>query len=226
MSFQDEKRCWSVRRDEKLSESRFHKLPVLTQRDSGLVSTSLCFGCDILDLPGIVARMRADPDLTDVALPPWTNSAGVSMNDGACVLCAMFSAYWDREGTIQIRWMESLYFGSTQRFSSWSPAAVVFYKSRRKATAVFEIIPSLNDHPTPIARLLDPSSIDFDRIQLWLQSCSNANLPPQPRQKTDYLPGFRLIHCRSHEITKPPQECRYVALSCVWGQNPPEELQS
>ena len=76
-----------------------------------------------------------------------------------------------------------------------------------------------------MSRLLDPSSIDFDRIQFWLQSCCNADPEPQPRQRTDHLPGFHLIHCRSRKIIKPPQECRYVALSYVWGKNPPEKSQ-
>lgn len=111
-------------------------------------------------------------------------------------------------------------------FSSWSPAAVVFYTSNWSRKAVFEIILTQDDHLDPMTRLLDPSSIEFDRIQLWLQSCSNADPATQPRQKTKYLPGFRLIHCRSREITKPPQECRYIALSYVWGKDPPEEPQS
>jgi hypothetical protein len=162
----------------------------------------------------------------NVALPPWTNSVGLPMNEGACALCAMFSANWNREGMIRITSMESIYFGATVKFFSWSRAGVVFYNSDLVATAVFEIIPSHDDHLDPMSRLLDPSSIDSDRIQLWLQSCSNADLAPQPRQKTDYLPGFRLVNCRSHEITKPPQECRYVALSYVWGEGSSEESQS
>lgn len=107
MSFLDHRRCAYITRDEKLSKSWFHKLPVLTQRVPDPVSTSLCFGCDSLDLPGIVARMRADPDMEYVALPPWTNSAGLPMADVACALCAMFSANWDSKGKIEIRWMES-----------------------------------------------------------------------------------------------------------------------
>jgi hypothetical protein len=122
--------------------------------------------------------------------------------------------------------MESIYSGETKRFSSWSPAAVVFYDRGWAKKAVFEIIPTQDNHLDSMSRSLQPSSIDFDRIQLWLQSCSNADVAPQPRQKTAYLPGFRLIHCRSREITKPPQECRYVALSYVWGKNPLEESQS
>lgn len=226
MSSSDHWRYGYIQRNEELSKSWFHKLPVLTKRDSSSVSTSLCFGCDSLDLPGIVARMRADPDLKNVALPPWTNSAGFPMNDSACALCAMFSANWERRGAIRIEWMESIYSGVVRRPSSWSPAAVVFYNSEWTTKAVFEIIPSHDDHPEPMSHLLDPSPIDFDRIQLWLQSCSNADLEPQPRQRTDYLPGFRLIHCRSREITKRPQECRYVALSYVWGKSSPEESQS
>jgi hypothetical protein len=225
MSFSAHRRSEYIERDEELSKSWFHKLPVLTQGDSGPVSTSLCFGCDSLDLPGIVARMRADPKMKTVALPPWPNSAGFPMNDGACALCAMFSANWEPRGTIRIEWMESKYIGDIENISSWSPAAVVFYDSWRTESAVFEIIPTKDDHLDPMSRLLNPSSIDFDRIQRWLQSCSNADLIPQPRQRTAYLPGLRLIHCRSREITKPPQECRYVALSYVWGKNPVEESQ-
>jgi hypothetical protein len=123
--------------------------------------------------------------------------------------------------------MESIYLDDAYKFSLWSPAAVVFPNPRSVTNlAVFEIIPTQDDHLGPMSRLLNPSSIDFDRIRLWLQSCWNADLAVQPRQKTNYLPEFRLIHCKSHEITSPPQECRYVAFSYVWGKNPPEESQS
>jgi len=226
MSFPRDTRCWSIKRNEELSKSWFHKLPVVRRYDLDPVKSSLCSGCDSLDLPGIVARMRADPQMKTVALPPWTNSAEISMNDGACALCAMFSANWDPNGTIGIEWMESLYFGRIEKFSSWSPAAVVFYTPGGNKKAVFEMITTQGNHLDPMSRLVDPNSIDFDRIRLWLQSCSNAELAVQPRQKTSYLPGFRLIHCKSREITSPSQECRYVALSYVWGKPLPEESQS
>ena len=226
MSSSDHWRYGYIQRDEELSKNWFHKLPVLTKRGSSSVSTSLCFGCDSLDLPGILARMRADPDLKNVALPPWKNSAWFSMNDGACALCAMFSANWDVQGTIEIRWMESKYFDVPGMLSSWSPAALVFYSLKSTKNATFEIIPTQDNHLDPMPCLLDLSFIDFDRMRLWLQSCYNVDLSPKPRQKPDYLPGFRLIHCRSREIIRPPRECRYVALSYVWGKNLPEESQS
>ncbi|KAF7678834.1 hypothetical protein GT037_002582 [Alternaria burnsii] len=228
MSFPSHRPCRYIRRDGELSKSWFHKLPVLTQRDSDPTSTPLCSGCDNLDLPGIVARMRlmrADRDMNRIALPPWTDSAGFPLNDGACALCAMFTANWDGRGDIHIEWMGSIYSGVIGRLSSWSPAPVVFYDLWSTKTAVFEISPTQDSHLDPMSRLLNPSSIDFDRIQHWLQSCFNADMVPQPRQKTAYLRGFRLIHCRSREITRPSQECRYVALSYVWGKNPLEKLQ-
>ncbi|CAI9631203.1 unnamed protein product [Alternaria burnsii] len=225
MSSPYHRRYWYLKRDEQLSKSWFHKLPVHTQRDPSPVSTSLCFGCDSLDLPGIVARMRIDPEMKSVALPPWTDSAGFPRNDGACALCALFSANWDREGSISIEWMEPTYFDRYDNFSSWSPAAVVFHNSNWMTKAVFEIIPTQDDHPDPMTRLLHPTSIDFDRIQLWLQYCSNDDVAPLPRRKSAYLPGFCLIQCKSREIIKPLQECRYVALSYVWGKNPPQESQ-
>jgi hypothetical protein len=226
MSFPDHRPLLYIRRDEKLSESWFHELPVLTQRNSGPVSTSLCSACDRLDLPGIVARMRLDLKMETIALRPWTNSTELPMNNGACALCTLFSANWDREGGIEIHWMESLYFGRGQEIPSWSPAAVVFRNSNWGPTkAVFEMIPTQDDHPDAMTRLLHPTYIDFDRIQLWLQSCSNDDVAPQPHRKSAYSPGFRLIHCRLRKIIKPPQECRYVALSYVWGKNPPEESQ-
>ncbi|OAL02351.1 HET-domain-containing protein [Phaeosphaeriaceae sp. SRC1lsM3a] len=107
-----------------------------------------------------------------------------------------------------------------------SPAAVVFYNRNWTELAVFEIIPSRDNRLDPVSRLLDLNSIDFDRIRLWLQSCSKADLALQPHEKTDYLPGFRLIHCRSRKITEPSQKYLYVALSYVWGRELPEESQS
>jgi hypothetical protein len=219
--------CCYITRDKELSKGRFHKLPALIHRDSDTASSSLCSGCDSLDLPSIVARMRNDTSSErHVALPPWTNSAGIPVTDSACALCAMFTANWDPEGEVQIRWMESIYFGDTDTFSPWSPAAVVFYDRGWTTKAIFEIIPSRDDHLDPMSRWLDPDSIDIDRIRLWMQSCSKANLALQHHQKTDHLPGFRLIHCKSREIAEPSQKCLYVALSYVWGKELSEESQS
>jgi hypothetical protein len=135
----------------------------------------------------------------------------------------MFPANWDPEGEIWIEWMESIFFGGTDNFSKWSPAAVVFYDRDYRQNAVFEIIPSQDVHLKPISRLLDPNSIDFDRIRRWLQLCSKADLGLQAYGKTGQLPGFRLVHCRSGQITEPPQDCLYVALSYVWGKGLPDQ---
>lgn len=195
--------CYIIR-DKSLCKSWFHKLPAFIQRGSDAVVSSLCLGCDSLDLLSIVARMRTHTYVSHIALPPWSNSAGTPATDSACALCALFTANWDPEGEIQVRWMESLYFGKMEEFSP-SPAAVVFYNRNWTELAVFEIIPSRDNHLDPVSHLLDLNSIDFDRIRLWLQSCSKADLALQPHEKTDYLPGFRLIHCRSRKITEPSQ---------------------
>jgi hypothetical protein len=137
----------------------------------------------------------------------------------------MFSANWDPEGEIQIRWMESTFFDTTQRFSTWSPAAVVFYNRNWTKNAVFEIIPARDAQLDPMSRFLDPKSIDFDRIRRWLQLCSHMDLALQPHRKIDHLPGFRLLHCRSRQIIEPPLGCYYVALSYVWGKGQLEEQQ-
>ena len=138
-SFPDHRPSLYIRRDEKLSESWFHELPVLTQRNSGPVSTSLCSACDRLDLPGIVARMRLDPKMKTIALPPWTNSTKLPMNNGACALCALFSANWVRGRNINIEWMGCKY-SVTHNIPPWSPAAVVFYNPGSDKEAVFEMI--------------------------------------------------------------------------------------
>jgi hypothetical protein len=143
-----------------------------------------------------------------------------------CAMCALFSANWDPKGEIMIEWMEAIHFDDERRFSTLSPAAVVFCDSHWSKLAVFEIVLPQDTELGPSSRLLSPNSIDFDRIRHWLQLCSQADLESQPHAIIDQLPSFRVIHCASRQIIEPPQGCLYVALSYVWGKGQPEQIQN
>jgi hypothetical protein len=143
-----------------------------------------------------------------------------------CAMCALFSENRDPEGEIMIEWMEAIHFGITRRFSPLSSAAVVFCDPHWSRNTVFEIVLPQDAELGPSSRLLNPNSIDFNRIRHWLQLCSRADLELQPHAVTHQLSGFRLVHCASRQIIEPPQGCLYVALSYVWGKVQPEQVQN
>ncbi|KAJ5765629.1 heterokaryon incompatibility [Penicillium odoratum] len=61
--------------------------------------------------------------------------------------------------------------------------------------------------------------VDWDIISDWLSSCSEEHPKCGPRDLGVKPAHFRLIDVRRRRIVSAPYDCRYVALSYVWGLN-------
>ncbi|KAI1128354.1 heterokaryon incompatibility protein-domain-containing protein [Nemania abortiva] len=75
--------------------------------------------------------------------------------------------------------------------------------------------------PCPI----EQRRVNFDHIKQCLEHCQATHEACTKPGTTDEIDGFRVIDCRSErfDVIPAPQNCRYVALSYVWGGTPPEE---
>jgi hypothetical protein len=63
-----------------------------------------------------------------------------------------------------------------------------------------------------------PEFVDIKRIKSWIAECSTYHgAPCTPSSKTR-LRGLKVINCNRRIIEPAPPDCRYVALSYVWGQ--------
>lgn len=66
-------------------------------------------------------------------------------------------------------------------------------------------------------RRVDPSHVDFDLIQGWLQECDHDHTESRPIRNTPHSAPLRCIDCFSREVVRLPSGTDYVALSYVWG---------
>ncbi|PVI08197.1 HET-domain-containing protein [Periconia macrospinosa] len=68
-------------------------------------------------------------------------------------------------------------------------------------------------------RLMNHDAVDYDVIRGWINHCSDAHSTDKcVATRTENLPGFKVIDCRSKETIPAPSHCVYVALSYVWGK--------
>ena len=81
---------------------------------------------------------------------------------------------------------------------------VMSYQSLRQSVVVREII---------------PDEIDWKLVATWLDCCDTDHTAECEPSKTVPIPGFKLIDCFTTEIVQnPARDCKYVALSYVWGE--------
>ncbi|TFK33403.1 heterokaryon incompatibility protein-domain-containing protein [Crucibulum laeve] len=105
------------------------------------------------------------------------------------------------------------------------------YLNSKKLNLFPEITLLANDSPTDLkaffARLIRNDSIDFSIVRSWLSlceryhgdSCNKSNLLNHKiTNPADEIPSFRLIDVDSNCLVLRPSQCRYVALSYVWGK--------
>jgi hypothetical protein len=67
-------------------------------------------------------------------------------------------------------------------------------------------------------RVISPSMIDFSLVRTWLSHCQEMHGENCHPIRTANLPGFRVIDCRTKCIISAPVDCKYAALSYVWGK--------
>ncbi|KAH7087589.1 heterokaryon incompatibility protein-domain-containing protein [Paraphoma chrysanthemicola] len=56
-------------------------------------------------------------------------------------------------------------------------------------------------------------------LQEWLHNCLEKHSGWCSPVRGNQLPGFRLLDCRSRCLVNAPADCKYVALSYLWGQD-------
>jgi hypothetical protein len=69
-------------------------------------------------------------------------------------------------------------------------------------------------------RPIDPEDIDYNALKTMVAKCCNdhaGTCRPKPGLQ---LSGFRVIKCASRQVVLAPTNCKYAALSYVWGQSP------
>ncbi|TFK34154.1 heterokaryon incompatibility protein-domain-containing protein [Crucibulum laeve] len=105
------------------------------------------------------------------------------------------------------------------------------YVGSRRLNLFPEITLLANDSPTDLkaffVRPIRDDCIDFSVVRNWLSLCERYHGESCNKSKllnheiinpTDEIPSFRLIDVDSNCLVLSPPQCRYVALSYVWGK--------
>jgi hypothetical protein len=158
-----------------------------------------------------------------------------SLSDGEAVEVAMG---WNTDGPIP---NPKAPWGTTPQIRTLSPYA---QKQGRDGDYVggtgFNMFPQItilaNDAPTPakafFVRLIG-DQIDFTMVRNWLSMCqtwhgSQCDKSQMLNHKVDdpasEIPSFRLIDVVDNCIVHAPCNCKYVALSYVWGRIDPQTI--
>ena len=70
-----------------------------------------------------------------------------------------------------------------------------------------------------VVREIIPNEIDWELVAKWLDCCDTDHTGDCGPSTMVPVPGFKLIDCFTKEIVeKSPGDCKYVALSYVWGE--------
>ncbi len=70
-----------------------------------------------------------------------------------------------------------------------------------------------------LGRVVDPFQADLDRIRYWLRTCwqVHGRSCEESGDSSDGLPPARVIDVVTRRVVRPNPDCRYLALSYVWG---------
>ena len=85
----------------------------------------------------------------------------------------------------------------------------------------FGLICKKTDRDELIPSMLDPGLIEYSILRTWVRDCQQSHGALCQRNHSEPVFLFRVIDCESGQILAPPRECKFVALSYVWGQSAP-----
>ncbi|KAL2066388.1 hypothetical protein VTL71DRAFT_2459 [Oculimacula yallundae] len=74
-----------------------------------------------------------------------------------------------------------------------------------------------NDDATRGIRHLSCDTVEWSALSSWLRQCDDTHVGSCKQQQLPRIPFLRMIHCEERTLVSAPENCRYIALSYVWG---------
>lgn len=68
-------------------------------------------------------------------------------------------------------------------------------------------------------RKIKPDQINFDLLRSWLSFCGARHGSHCKSSNANEVRSLKVIDCITEKVIKAPENCRYVALSYVWGSD-------
>lgn len=65
---------------------------------------------------------------------------------------------------------------------------------------------------------ITPSSIDYNKLKDLVQMCEKGHIWCHGAESSPNVLGLKVIDTKTQEVVKAPDQCKYLALSYVWGK--------
>lgn len=79
---------------------------------------------------------------------------------------------------------------------------------------------ALTRYDDKVSYMIHPRSINYDKLKHLARSCEASHGSFCTDRSLHQVPGLRVIDVSSRMVVEAPENCRYLALSYVWGQQP------
>lgn len=194
-------------------------------QDQNRNSESICDQCSQVDwdsVPTLAARgllHKRTPGLRAIDASHW------ELASSSCKICRMLSL------------IKSPSLGRTQCMVYAIPLSQQWYSSASQLPGsekitVLSIEPTTHPHGTIYSpkclvalersgdqesRIILPSSIKYDKLKRLLRSCEENHGSLCTARPLHQVSGLRVIDVSLRTIVEAPENCRYLALSYVWG---------
>lgn len=191
-------------------------------------SESICDHCSQVDwasIPTLAARGLLDNRMR-VLRPINENSSQLAAS--SCRICRILSllncpSLGQRQCIVYAKRLSE----------QWSSSAAHIQGSKK--VTVLSIAPEAHDgwpinHPRCLvalprsgdedSRLILPRSINYDKLKHLIRSCQETHSSLCTAGSFYQVSGLRVIDVSSRTVVVAPENCRYLALSYVWGQQP------
>ncbi|OCK86400.1 HET-domain-containing protein [Lepidopterella palustris CBS 459.81] len=79
-------------------------------------------------------------------------------------------------------------------------------------------IPKKVAHPHILGCIVDPDAINYELLKNWIRFCTTCHTSTCQVLEESASPSLRVIDCSTRKVIDAPKNCKYVAMSYVWGQ--------
>ncbi|CEI68141.1 unnamed protein product [Fusarium venenatum] len=202
-------------------------------------SSSLCQRCSGINLDNLVysrwSSERYDDHATICKIEGTPDGSWLS---SSCALCKLFSTIYQDGGFGELAgqngrnvilrnpWVTDDIVGNVEEKAPLLTVQDVHWLDiRDKDYLLNNRYKSLcvQSGPARPIKILDPYSIDFDTIRVWLSVCLKSHKQSCGLSNYPEVPGLRVINVLNKKLEPAKKTTRYVALSYVWGKPSADE---
>ncbi|KAH7084887.1 heterokaryon incompatibility protein-domain-containing protein [Paraphoma chrysanthemicola] len=188
------------------------------QGTRGLSADGLCDLCSTVPWDGLLS---CEPGSPKSCIPIQPELEG---DNPTCRICRFFAKFEWEDGLLNLRVGSNVYSQKLQVFSfdhrHYCAGRDVEGAALKRSWIISKQSPEDPDVAAGLQRIFSLPAIDYERTRNRLAYCDQHHGVACKTGSIASLKALRVIDCHSRKIVSAPKDCRFVALSYVWGRVP------